>query len=87
MAARAGERAMTLSRDELVAQHGDRAVVHSERFRRVSTRYPHMVALAYGHELDRAAADSDEQVAATVAAWERAHGRDERQDDEEDAEA
>jgi hypothetical protein len=47
---------------------------HSERFRRVSTRYPRRVAEAYGRDLERAAADTDEQVAATVAAWERAQG-------------
>jgi hypothetical protein len=47
---------------------------HSERFRKVSTRYPRRVAEAYDLDLERAAADGDEQVAATVAAWERAHG-------------
>jgi hypothetical protein len=51
-----------------------RAVVHSERFRRVSNRYPRRVAEAYGGDLERAAADSDAQVAATVAAWERLQG-------------
>lgn len=43
---------------------------HCERFRPVSSRYPRRVAEAYGGDLARAAADSDEQVAATVAAWE-----------------
>ncbi len=47
---------------------------HSERFRDVSTRYPRRVAEAYDGDLDRAMADSDEQVTATVAAWERANG-------------
>ncbi len=32
------------------------------------------MAEAYGGDLDRAAADSDERVAAMVAAWERRHG-------------
>jgi hypothetical protein len=43
---------------------------HSERFRRVSNRYPRRVAEAYGGDLARAATDSDEQVAATVRVWE-----------------
>ena len=47
---------------------------HSERFRKVSNRYPRRVAEAYGRDLDRAMADSDEQVAATVAACERDQG-------------
>jgi hypothetical protein len=47
---------------------------HAERFRQVSNRYPRRVAEAYGGNLARAAADSDEQVAATVADWERAQG-------------
>ena len=50
------------------------AVQHSLRFRRVSTRYPHRVSEAYSGDLARAAADTDEQVAATVASWERAEG-------------
>jgi hypothetical protein len=49
---------------------------HGERFRNVSTRYPHRVAEAYGRDLDRAMADSDEQVAARVAAWEKEQGLD-----------
>ena len=61
----------TMTRDELAAISGEAAVRHSERFRKVSTRYPHEVARAYDHDIERAAADSDEQVAATVAAWER----------------
>jgi hypothetical protein len=59
---------------QLVERHGELAVSHSERFRRVSTRYPRRVAEAYGSDLARAAADSDEQVTATVATWERAQG-------------
>jgi hypothetical protein len=47
---------------------------HSERFRQVSTRYPRRVAEAYSGDLDRAMADDDEQVAATVSAWEHDHG-------------
>jgi hypothetical protein len=47
---------------------------HSERFRRVSNLYPRRVAEAYDLDLARAAADTDEQVAAKVAAWERARG-------------
>lgn len=43
---------------------------HSERFRKIGgERYPRRVAEAYEHDLSRAMADSDEQVAATVAAW------------------
>jgi hypothetical protein len=52
----------------------DPRVRHSARFRLVSTMYPHAVALAYGHDLERAAADSDEQVAARVAGWEQGQG-------------
>jgi hypothetical protein len=48
------------------------AVEHSERFRKVSNGYPRAVAQAYDRDLARAMRDSDEQVAATVAAWERA---------------
>jgi len=50
------------------------ALAHAERFRRVSTRYPRRVAEAYGGDLARAMADTDEIVAATVAAWERENG-------------
>ena len=50
------------------------AYLHSMRFRRVSNRYPLQVTYAYGRDIARAAADSDEQVAATVAAWERREG-------------
>jgi hypothetical protein len=53
----------------------DLAIQHSLRFRRVSTRYPRRVAEAYEGDLSRAAGDSDEQVAATVAAWEKANRR------------
>lgn len=48
----------------------DPRIAHTVRFRRVSTRYPHMVTEAYGGGLARAMADSDEQVAAIVAEWE-----------------
>jgi hypothetical protein len=47
---------------------------HSERFRTVSNRYPRRVAEAYGGDLEHAMSDSDERVAAQVAAWERSHG-------------
>jgi hypothetical protein len=50
------------------------AVAHSQRFRLVSTRYPHMVALAYDRDVAAAAVDTDDQVAAKVAEWERAQG-------------
>jgi len=50
------------------------AVQHSLNFRRVSNRYPSRVSEAYAGDLARAAADTDEQVAATVASWERAEG-------------
>jgi len=46
---------------------------HSLRFRKMSTGYPHRVSEAYEGYIDRAAYDSDEQVAATVAAWEKAN--------------
>jgi hypothetical protein len=57
-------------------RHGiaDDALLHSVRFRKVSTRYPRRVAEAYGGDLNRAMADTDEQVAATVAAWEMQYG-------------
>jgi hypothetical protein len=49
-------------------------LAHSNRFRRVANRYPQQVTYAYGGDLARAATDSDEQVATTVAAWEQAQG-------------
>ena len=52
----------------------DAVVAHNRRFRQVADRYPHRVAQAYGGDFERAAADTDEIVAATVAAWERARG-------------
>jgi hypothetical protein len=52
----------------------DAAVAHSRRFRQVADRYPRRVAEAYGGDIERAAGDSDDVVAATVAAWEQAHG-------------
>ncbi len=67
-----------LTKAELEAVHSAAAVAHSERFRRVSNRYPHTVAMAYDRDIERAALDSDEQVAATVADWERRHGREPR---------
>ena len=50
------------------------AVAHGIRFRRVATRYPRAVAEAYSGDIARAAADTDAQVAAIVAEWERGHG-------------
>jgi hypothetical protein len=58
--------------DERVAP--DLAVQHSLRFRQVSNRYPCRVAEAYDGDRVRAMADSDEQVAAMVAEWERRVG-------------
>ena len=52
----------------------DLARQHSNRFRQVSNRYPRRVAEAYDGDLARAMADTDAQVARTVAAWEQAHG-------------
>ena len=49
---------------------------HSERFRKVSNRYPLRVSEAYKGDLSRALRDSDEEIAATVAAWERRKGLD-----------
>ena len=68
-------------------------VQHSVRFRKVANGYPRRVAVAYDHDLVQAALDTDEQVAATVAEWERSNGlevqdwiavgRKERGDDED----
>lgn len=44
------------------------AVAHSERFRKMGNGYPRLVAGAYSGDLRRAMADTDEAVAATVAA-------------------
>jgi hypothetical protein len=49
-------------------------IAHSRRFRKVSNRYPRTVAFAYNGDIATAASDSDEQVAARVADWERAQG-------------
>jgi hypothetical protein len=59
-----------------MTEHAETRRRHAERFRKVSNRYPRRVAEACGLDLERAAADTDEQVAATVAAWERSHGLD-----------
>jgi hypothetical protein len=65
----------TILSGELDAMQSDlEAIAHSQRFRKVSTRYPLCVTEAYGGDTARAAADSDEQVAVTVAAWEREQG-------------
>jgi hypothetical protein len=47
---------------------------HISRFGRVSTRYPLRVIEAYDVDLRRAQAETDEQVAAQVAMWERTQG-------------
>ena len=49
-------------------------VEHTERFRKVANRYARRVWEAYEGDVDAAMGDSDEQVAATVAAWEREQG-------------
>lgn len=59
---------------DLIDECGVVAVMHSERFRKVANRYPRRVAEAYGGDIARAALDSDDEVAATVAGWERQHG-------------
>jgi hypothetical protein len=45
------------------------STTRSIRFRKVSNKYPRRVSEAYGGDLSRAMADSDEEVAATVAGW------------------
>lgn len=50
------------------------SIAHSLRWRAVSTRYPRRVAEAYHGDITRALRESDAAVAATVAAWEHAHG-------------
>ena len=57
-----------------LAERDPDGVRHSLRFRRVSNRYPNMVAQAYDRDLAAAAAASDEEVAARVRAWEVANG-------------
>jgi len=47
---------------------------HYEPFRKLSIHYPRYVLEAYGGDFRRAKAHSDEQVAMTVAAWERQQG-------------
>jgi hypothetical protein len=46
----------------------------SERFRRVSNRYPRTVSYAYGRDLSSALAASDDEVRAKVREWEIAQG-------------
>ena len=50
------------------------AVKVSERFRKVSNRYPLRVAETYDGDIQRAMADTDERGAANVAAWGREQG-------------
>jgi hypothetical protein len=47
---------------------------HYERFRKLSIHYLRYVLEAYGGDFHRAMADNDEQVATTIAAWERQQG-------------
>jgi hypothetical protein len=47
---------------------------HYERFGKVSIHYPRYVLDAYDGDFRRAMADDDEQVAMTIAAWERQQG-------------
>jgi len=47
---------------------------HYERFGKVSTNYPRYVLAAYDGDFRRAMADNDEQVAVTIAAWEKQQG-------------
>lgn len=49
-------------------------IEHTNRFRKVSNRYPRRVNEAYGFDTARALADTDDEVAANVAEWERAQG-------------
>jgi hypothetical protein len=64
-----------------VADHSnsnDPRVRHSNRFRAVSNRYPRRVTEAYDGDIEQAARDTDEEVAARVAEWERAQGMEPR---------
>jgi hypothetical protein len=56
----------------------DLATAHSARFRKVANRYPLRVTNAYGGDLAAVAQDTDAQVAARVAAWEREQGMEPR---------
>ena len=57
---------------ELIAR--ENAIGHSQRFRKVANGYPRAVALAYDRDIFAAAVNSDDEVAARVAEWERATG-------------
>ena len=67
-----------LELEELAHRYGIDPVAHSVRFRKVANRYPRRVAEAYDGDIAAAAAASDEEVAARVAAWERSQGLDPR---------
>ncbi len=56
----------------------DPRVRHSNRFGKVSNRYALQVTRAYGGDIEQVARDTDEQVAARVAEWERAQGMEPR---------
>ena len=60
------------------AGNDEAAVGHMHRFRKVSSRYPHIVALAYEGDIPAAAQDTDEQVSRRVADFERSTGREPR---------
>jgi hypothetical protein len=69
-----GDQRDGLSREQLADRYGELAVQHSERFRKVSTRYPHVVTQAYDGDIEQAQQDDDETVAARVADFERSRG-------------
>jgi hypothetical protein len=64
--------------EELARRYGVDQVAHSVRFRKIANRYPRVVAAAYGGDVAAALADSDDEVAARVATWERDHGLERR---------
>ena len=61
-------------RDERRRVMTEQELQFETRFRRVSSRYPRRVSEAYFSDHEAAMRDTDERVAATVAAWERALG-------------
>ena len=52
----------------------DLPLSHSKRFRKVSNRYPHRVAEAYGGDIAAAAGATDDEVAERVRRWELERG-------------
>jgi hypothetical protein len=63
-----------LEREELARRYGVDPVAHSMWLREIANRYPRVVAEACGGDITAALADSDDEVAARVATWEREHG-------------